>query len=83
MRNNKKIHNKDKIGIQCIICNEFTELTDDEYEELVYGNTRIYKVCDKCREAVMKIRNEQSSIDKEYTELFEKFVNAADKTKLI
>ena len=43
--------------IKCLICDESIDL--DEYEEeYVKYNKPLFKVCDKCKAAVMKIRND-------------------------
>ena len=45
---------KPKIGVPCVICGEIVELT--QIEESVSRNNTIVKVCDKCKQAVMKMR---------------------------
>lgn len=43
------------IAIACLICNELVDLTENE--EAVASTGRIVpKVCDKCKQAVMKMR---------------------------
>lgn len=41
----------------CIICHDTVELTDNERKRLDKGFTIKSKVCDKCRGAIMYIRN--------------------------
>ena len=41
-----------KIGVSCIICGDSVELND--YEAMCHSN--IVKVCEKCKKAVMKMR---------------------------
>ena len=45
---------KSGISINCLICNEEVELTG---EDVRYGVS--VKVCDKCKEAVMKMRGDK------------------------
>lgn len=44
-------------GVPCIICGEMVELSEIELNSI--GN--IYKVCNKCREAVLKLREQNKS----------------------
>lgn len=46
-----------KLSIGCIICGEPVELNDIESQAILIPHKDIYKVCDKCRDAVMRIRN--------------------------
>ena len=48
---------KTKFGIPCLICGEMVELT--EYELMYYKD--VVKVCDKCKEAVMKMREKSDA----------------------
>lgn len=50
----KYVSAKFSVSVPCIICGELVELTD--YEEKCCRD--IYKVCDKCKQAVMKIREQ-------------------------
>ena len=45
-------------GMPCIICGESIELTPNEVMSLEYGNHIRSKVCDKCRAAVLRIREQ-------------------------
>ena len=49
------------IAIGCIICGEYTSLTPEEESALYRGKT-IYKVCDKCRDAVIRMRSMEFKI---------------------
>ena len=49
---------KSKWGVPCIICNETVPLSEMESLQLEHGLYRGSKVCDKCKAAVMKIREE-------------------------
>ena len=49
---------KATIAIQCLICGEGVELTENEQMCINYGRSIHSKVCDKCKAAVMKIRKE-------------------------
>ena len=44
------------LGVECIICGESIELTENENIALMYGKTVGPKVCDKCKEAIMNVR---------------------------
>ena len=45
----------------CLICDEYIELTDREMCMLNYGHGRdIIRVCDKCKDAVKRMRNEET-----------------------
>ena len=44
--------------VHCIICDEEIQLTDDEFGFVLNGN-HIFKVCDKCKQAVMKMRGDK------------------------
>lgn len=49
-------NNKLQLGTPCIVCGETVPLTEDE-EMLVYGGRNIQsKMCDKCKKAVLFIR---------------------------
>ena len=48
----------------CIICGEPTELDVHDQMRMRGGHT-IYKVCDKCKEAVLKARKEIEENNKE------------------
>ena len=41
----------------CMICGESVKLTDWEEEALKFGNSVESKICDKCKQAVLFIRN--------------------------
>lgn len=47
---------KISIGVPCIICGELVKLT--ELEESITRGREIFKVCDKCKQAVMKMREQ-------------------------
>ena len=47
-----------KYSIACIICSEPVELTEMETAQLEYGHHIHSKVCDKCRMAIMYLRNQ-------------------------
>ena len=53
------------ICVRCLICGESVELNDTEETVLKYGKS-VSKVCGKCRNAVMKMREvmEQKSLSK-------------------
>ena len=53
---------KASIGVECLICGESVLLTG--FEEMEARNHSIYKVCDKCKQAVMKIRETIKHEDK-------------------
>ena len=53
---------KASIGVECLICGQSVLLT--EFEEMVARNHSIYKVCDKCKQAVMKMRETIEHKDK-------------------
>ena len=72
-----------RYSIPCIICGEYVTLNDMENMALTLPYSSMYKVCDKCREAVMMMRNLQKSevdaIDKEFN--FDKAVKNPYKVK--
>lgn len=45
-----------RLGVACIICGETIELTPNEETSLYYGHGIGSKVCDKCKQAVLYIR---------------------------
>lgn len=45
------------IGISCIICGEMVELTSEEKLALKYDKIPGPKVCDKCKAAVLHMRD--------------------------
>lgn len=45
------------IGVNCLICDEFIRLTDREIYLMSHGRL-VVRVCDKCKDAVKRIRNE-------------------------
>ena len=45
---------KASIGVECLICEQNVLLTG--FEKMMARNYSIYKVCDKCKQAVMKMR---------------------------
>lgn len=49
---------KFKYNIGCIICSEPVELTEMEITQLRYNHPIHSKVCDKCRMAIMFLRNQ-------------------------
>ena len=49
--------------LPCIICNELFELTDQELRYVLSGGLMI-KACDKCKQAVMKMRETIEHEDK-------------------
>jgi uncharacterized protein YlaI len=42
----------------CIICDESVELTEEEEMSLKYGNHVRSKVCDKCKEVILYMREQ-------------------------
>jgi hypothetical protein len=52
----KCIVNLPRLGVDCIICGETIELTPNEEASLYYGHSIGSKVCDKCKQAVLYIR---------------------------
>ena len=50
------MNSKISIGVPCIICGEIVKLT--ELEESITRGREIFKVCDKCKQAVMKMREQ-------------------------
>lgn len=53
---------KASICVECLICGESVLLT--EFEEMVARNHSIYKVCDKCKQVVMNMRETIEHEDK-------------------
>ena len=53
---------KTSISVECLICGESVLLTG--IEEMVARNHSIYKVCDKCKQAIMKMRETIQHEDK-------------------
>lgn len=49
---------KGSLGMPCIICGESVELTPNEVMSLEYGSHIRSKVCDKCKTAVLCIREQ-------------------------
>ena len=47
---------KPRYSIGCVICDEPVELTDNEVMAMQHGHHIHSKVCDKCRQAVLYIR---------------------------
>lgn len=47
-----------RLGVACIICGETVELTSNEEVSLYYGHNIGSKVCDKCKQAVLYIREQ-------------------------
>lgn len=47
----------DNIGISCIICGEMVKLTSEEILALKYDKIPGPKVCDKCKAAVLHMRD--------------------------
>lgn len=47
----------------CIICDESVELTDEEVSSLEHGFSVQPKVCDKCKQAILNIRQKQPHIN--------------------
>lgn len=45
-------------GMPCIICGESVDLTPNEVMSLEYGSHIRSKVCDKCRSAVLRMREQ-------------------------
>lgn len=43
------------IAIECLICGKAVELEKEEIVALEWGHRTIYKVCDKCKAAVLKM----------------------------
>lgn len=54
--------NTNSISVECLICGQSVLLT--AFEEMVARNHSIYKVCDKCKQAVMKMRETIEHEDK-------------------
>lgn len=50
--------------INCIICNEKIQLTDREFELLFCTGSVSRLVCDKCKQAVIKMRETVENEDK-------------------
>ena len=50
------MNSKISIGVPCIICGELVKL--NELEESIIRGREIFKVCDKCKQAVMKMREQ-------------------------
>lgn len=50
---------KAKIYVSCIICGEQIALNENEEHYLICGGGAIFKVCDKCKQAVMKMRGDK------------------------
>lgn len=53
-----------KICKGCIICGESVELTELEEAMLQHGHHIESKVCDECRQAILRIRNQTEKIGK-------------------
>ena len=53
---------KASIGVECIICGESVLLT--AFEEMVARKHSVYKVCDKCKQAVIIMRETIEHQDK-------------------
>ena len=49
---------KPSIGVGCLVCNEYVGLSEGEERSLLAGLHLHSKVCDKCREAIMRVRKE-------------------------
>lgn len=47
-----------RIGTFCIVCNEVVLLTQEEEFALRHGHRIHGKVCDKCKRAILHIRNQ-------------------------
>lgn len=47
-----------RLSVACIICGETIELTPNEEASLYYGHSIGSKVCDKCKQAVLYIREQ-------------------------
>ena len=45
-------------SVSCIICGESVKLTQDEEWSLKYGHSIGSKVCEKCRQAVLRMREQ-------------------------
>lgn len=48
---------KMSLGIACIVCGETVELTPNEEMSLRYGHSVGSKMCEKCKQAILYIRN--------------------------
>ena len=48
---------KVSLATDCLICGEMIELTEIEESAVLCGGS-FYKVCDKCKQAVMKMREQ-------------------------
>ena len=51
------MNEKVSIATPCLICGEMIELTEIEESAVLCGES-FYKVCDKCKQAVMKMREQ-------------------------
>ena len=49
---------KSHLGMACIICGESVKLTDNECLALRHGHKLDGKVCDKCKKAIMYMREQ-------------------------
>lgn len=54
-KNNRSIG---QLCIACLICGEPVPLTENEEIRMNYGHPLNSKVCDKCRHAILHIRNQ-------------------------
>jgi len=48
---------KPTYGVGCIICDESVQLTDEEVTAMQYGHHIHSKVCDKCKQAILHMRD--------------------------
>lgn len=55
------ISNFAHIAIQCLICEDSVELEEYEESRLKHGMYVAPKICDKCKEAILKMRNTKVS----------------------
>lgn len=45
------------ISTDCIVCDEPVELSEKEILRLEYGRYIPYKICSKCKEAILRVRS--------------------------
>ena len=57
---------KSYLGAPCIICDESVPLTQNEILSLEHGHHIHSKVCDKCKAAVLRMREQMKQEEKEF-----------------
>ena len=63
------------LGTYCIICGESVPLTQNEEMSLRYGHCIHSKVCDKCKAAVLRMREQVEQEEIEFEKEFEHLLN--------